>query len=277
LSFANTAINHRSLAPEEFYAVPLSKRRLEVRASKIGDIREEEPEGEDPTAELLALFRDAVRKGDYEDIEDRWLRLSPDLMRRVLSNEEGKDNSFLRAQYSFVRFITLLETEARDSGAGDTSVRNLTWKYTRLAEETIVRKQLESLYRQALLSYSDAVSARSKDNPEKNSMIAKVMEVVDRHITEPISTAEIADELGFSSSYLSSAFHRSTGMTVSSFIQKEKIRVASQLLRETDESLGEISAYLGYSSQSHFQNVFKKQMGVTPLAYRKKLPDKTQE
>lgn len=34
-------------------------------------------------------------------------------------------------------------------------------------------------------------------------------------------------------------------------------------------TLAEISSYLCFSSQSYFQNVFKKEYGVTPMQYRR--------
>jgi AraC-like DNA-binding protein len=44
---------------------------------------------------------------------------------------------------------------------------------------------------------------------------------------------------------------------------------ACDLLTYSHTPLSEISAYLGFSSQSYFQNVFKKQFGMTPMQYRK--------
>lgn len=53
------------------------------------------------------------------------------------------------------------------------------------------------------------------------------------------------------------------------YVTKCKLEEACDLLVYGQRSLAEISAYLGYSSQSYFQNVFKKQHGVTPVQYRK--------
>lgn len=270
IAFGNTCINHTVLSPDDFYAVPLSKRKLDLKTARIRDVREEETDDTDPTQEIITLFRSAIQNGDTDEVEERWLHLSPKLMRRLLASGDGIEDTFLRAQHSFIRTLTMLETEARSAGAGETAVRNISWKYTRSAEEAIVRKQLEMLYKQAMLAYAEAVASRKEDNPQGNRIIAKAMEIVDSRITEPISSNEIAEELGLSPGYFSAAFHRESGMTVTAYIQNAKIRVAQELLSDTDESIGEISSYLGYSSQSHFQNVFKKITGVTPLSYRKR-------
>lgn len=51
-----------------------------------------------------------------------------------------------------------------------------------------------------------------------------------------------------------------------------KVAEARRLLRFTDQELGEIAALLGFSSQSHFQTVFKQITGETPMAYRRSSP-----
>ena len=43
---------------------------------------------------------------------------------------------------------------------------------------------------------------------------------------------------------------------------------ARRLLRETDESIIQIALDLGYSSPSHFAQVFRRQVGVSPRDYR---------
>lgn len=54
------------------------------------------------------------------------------------------------------------------------------------------------------------------------------------------------------------------------YVTKCNLDEARGLLVYSRDSLAKISAYLGYSGQSYFQNVFKKQFGVTPAQCRKR-------
>ena len=63
-------------------------------------------------------------------------------------------------------------------------------------------------------------------------------------------------------------FQQELGSTIGAYITERRLREAKSLLRFTDKSLSEISSYLCFSSQSYFQNVFRKQCGLTPLEYR---------
>jgi AraC-like DNA-binding protein len=60
------------------------------------------------------------------------------------------------------------------------------------------------------------------------------------------------------------------GITLSRYIRDQKINVACNMLRHLDESSLTIANYLGFSSQSHFIQVFKKSTGMTPEEYRRK-------
>ncbi|MGN0840252.1 MAG: helix-turn-helix transcriptional regulator [Candidatus Ornithospirochaeta sp.] len=64
-------------------------------------------------------------------------------------------------------------------------------------------------------------------------------------------------------------FQSELGITIDEYVIECRLREAKSLLKYTDKSLTEISNYLCFSSQSHFQNLFKKHYGITPLKYRK--------
>ena len=61
------------------------------------------------------------------------------------------------------------------------------------------------------------------------------------------------------------------GITPSDYILKIRISAAKQLLITKDDSIARIAADCGFSSQSYFNYSFKKQTGLSPLKYRKKM------
>lgn len=92
---------------------------------------------------------------------------------------------------------------------------------------------------------------------------------VSQNIFTAIRAERMAEELGYTRAYLCTRFKQETGISLTRYVQREKVAEARRLLRFTDQSLGEIAALLGFSSQSHFQTVFKQVTGDTPMAYRR--------
>ena len=86
-----------------------------------------------------------------------------------------------------------------------------------------------------------------------------------------IRVDKMAEEFGISRQHLCSRFKKETGVSVSQYIRQEKIKEAERMLRFSDRAVSEIASVLGFSSQSHFQTIFKKVTGETPLHYRERM------
>ncbi|MCM1123079.1 MAG: AraC family transcriptional regulator [Eubacterium sp.] len=95
------------------------------------------------------------------------------------------------------------------------------------------------------------------------------MNYIRSHTNEPISVDDVARQVHRSSSHMMRRFKEELGIHIGAFITRCKLEEAKSLLTFTDKSLAEIASYLCFSSQSYFQNVFKKQYGITPMKYRK--------
>jgi len=48
---------------------------------------------------------------------------------------------------------------------------------------------------------------------------------------------------------------------------------AQSLLENTDYKIGEIAEIMGYDNQLYFSRVFRKEYGVSPVQYRKKIKE----
>ncbi|MCM1145120.1 MAG: AraC family transcriptional regulator [Blautia sp.] len=95
------------------------------------------------------------------------------------------------------------------------------------------------------------------------------MNFIQTHINEHITLDDVAEHIHRSPSYVTKKFQKELGVHASAYITRCKLEEAKSMLAFTDKSLSEISAYLCFSSQSYFQNLFKKQYGMTPMQYRK--------
>ncbi|MCM1155485.1 MAG: AraC family transcriptional regulator [Roseburia sp.] len=95
------------------------------------------------------------------------------------------------------------------------------------------------------------------------------MNFIQTHINEHITLEDVARHIHRSSSYVTKKFQQELGIHASAYITRCKLEEARSMLAFTNKSLSEISAYLCFSSQSYFQNLFKKQYGITPMQYRK--------
>lgn len=85
-----------------------------------------------------------------------------------------------------------------------------------------------------------------------------------------ISLRQASDELEINPAYLSREFSKYfDNLSFGDYIRKMRIDKAISLLETTSYPLTEIAYLTGFSDQSHFTRIFKKQTGENPSAYRK--------
>lgn len=80
---------------------------------------------------------------------------------------------------------------------------------------------------------------------------------------------ELTQDINLRAETLSRIFKESYGMSSMEYLQKLKIRHACQLLENGVMSIKQVSDILAYSNQNYFCKVFSKEMGVSPLQYKK--------
>src|SRR5690606_39104707 len=78
------------------------------------------------------------------------------------------------------------------------------------------------------------------------------------------SAAEAAASCALSPAYFSRRFKQRIGMPWSDYVRTHRLHLASQLLLESDRSVAAISESLGFSTPSHFGELFQRRFGATP-------------
>ena len=63
---------------------------------------------------------------------------------------------------------------------------------------------------------------------------------------------------------------RYTHSTFRSIVQGLRLKQAAAFLKDSDKSIDEIAAAIGYSDRSYFHKLFREHYGMTPVEYRQK-------
>ncbi len=106
---------------------------------------------------------------------------------------------------------------------------------------------------------------------EENPVIQKTMRFLELNIDTKLTLQEIADEVGISSTYLSTLFRKSTNYSLISYFSHLKIVRACEYLDQTNLKIKEIAFLLGYADPYYFSKDFQKKMGLSPRNYRKRI------
>lgn len=80
---------------------------------------------------------------------------------------------------------------------------------------------------------------------------------------------ELASRFGVSSSALKKYFLQVYGKSISQYMREKRMKKATELLADTDESIGEIALACGYEHQGKFGTAFRAFAGVSPMEYRR--------
>lgn len=118
------------------------------------------------------------------------------------------------------------------------------------------------------------LSERKLPLEEKKNRSDKLCEEIKNYIEwnyfSNIRISDIAGYFGYHEKYVSSLFHKQTGITLKKFLSDTKMKYACHALSTTDISIYQLSVNLGYSDSHNFSTAFKKTVGVSPSLYRSK-------
>lgn len=213
------------------------------------------------TMSIENTIQSLVSKGDILALKE-WVKNAPAVRGGTLAQ-----NQLRQIKNTFIVTATLVSRAAISGGMDVEESLSLSDMYIQKCELINDLSEIINLQYRMVVDYTQKVNEiRKGKSPTKLAL--DVANYVRHHLSEPITTTNIAKALFINRTYLSEKYKKDTGENLSDFIQKEKIDEAKRLLKYTDKSLLSISVYLGFSSQSHFNHVFKMTTGKTPKEYR---------
>ena len=103
----------------------------------------------------------------------------------------------------------------------------------------------------------------------REERIVDIMNYIQNHYAD-VTLDVLADQFNLSKPYLSKYIKEKSGMTFQDAVKKARMKKARTMLKETNQTVESIAAYVGYENVEHFNRLFKKAYEMTPVQFRRK-------
>lgn len=99
--------------------------------------------------------------------------------------------------------------------------------------------------------------------PDEDPVLGPVIVYLKRNYNADVSVADAAALVGLTPNYLSTLFHRRTGLTISDYLARQRIQEAGRLIRG-GMSVAQAAREVGYADARYFARKFKTLTGALP-------------
>lgn len=105
--------------------------------------------------------------------------------------------------------------------------------------------------------------------------IEKARKIMRDEVYNDISPEQVAERVHMSYSWFRKMFRDYTDISPARYMQELRLREACRLLSGSTLSIKEIAERLNYGDASYFSNMFRRNLRMTPIAYRRKFGNQT--
>ena len=203
---------------------------------------------------------DAVRTGNLKKVDTHVGRITAAAFDKRLSDH-------LRTLKNYCIITnTLLRKAAEQGGVHPVYLDSVSSDFAAKIEQMVSPTACPTMIGSIARSYCRLVKNHSAKS--YSPTVQKAMICVDTDLSAPLSLRYLADELNINSSYLSSLFKKETGITVTTYIIRQRINYAKHLLENTRLQIQTVAQYCGLGDVHYFSKLFKKETGLTPRDFR---------
>lgn len=174
--------------------------------------------------------------------------------------------------------IGVLEAMQRDAQLRDIPVVVLTAQRLSEADMGRLNRGVAAILQKGMFSAAEmcaqierslARSQRLSSEPQR--LVRQVMAYIHAHYAEDLSRARLAAHAGLSERHLTRCFVAETGIAPLDYLNRYRMTQARRLLDTGNLSVTEVMHAVGFANPSHFSRIFRREVGVSPSAYRHNL------
>lgn len=208
-------------------------------------------------------FYIAIKSGDLEKVLQ--------LCKSDFSNKIGfgrlSENLIQSLKYHFAITTALVSRYCIEGGMEHEVAYSLSDLYIQKVDKCISDTQISQLHKTMSVDYTKRMKIiQTKQIYSKQ--IAMCIDYIYNNLHKRIYIKELAEFTKLNANYLSELFKKETGITLTAYIQRQKIETAKNMLKYSDYIPSQIASLLAFPNQSYFVNVFKKTVGMTPRKYQ---------
>lgn len=120
-----------------------------------------------------------------------------------------------------------------------------------------------------LISREQHLSIISDSTFKISKECALAKRYIDTNYSKNITLDTLAEITHINKYYLAHSFANCLGQSPISYLTDRRLQASMELLINTNYSIAQVASSTGFSSQSYFSQIFKKEIGMTPQQYRK--------
>jgi AraC family transcriptional regulator len=137
-------------------------------------------------------------------------------------------------------------------------------------ENLYVESLLANLGEMLLLRHSTASEPikRQPSSGLSRNQTRRVLEYIEANLSNAVTLSRLSEVAGLSLHYFARMFKHTLVVTPYRYVVERRLERAKMMLRGTKATIVEVSLALGFDSQSHFTNTFRRMAGTTPAQFR---------
>ena len=120
----------------------------------------------------------------------------------------------------------------------------------------------------ALVSAGNKLAQSENIKEGREERIVDIMNYVKNHYKN-VTLDELAENFNLSKPYLSKYIKENAGITFQEAVKQARMKKARAMLKGTNQTVESIASYVGYENVEHFNRLFKKSYGITPIQFRR--------
>lgn len=120
------------------------------------------------------------------------------------------------------------------------------------------------------LIQSSSTRQKTQESQLRDFYMQEAVQYMKRNFNKAITVDDVASVCGLNRSYFSKLFKECMGCPPQEFLIRLRLSKATELMENTNRSIGDIAAECGYPNQLHFSRAFRKYFDIPPREWRAK-------